>query len=467
MPDPSDDPNRTRTQPAAPFPPQPPLGSTAPFDYAAVGTDPDDAPPFAPSDYPDDLGRLGRYRVLKRIGKGGMGAVYLGYDEVLHRRLALKVMLPKYAANAVARHRFLREARTAAAVSSEHVVTVLDVDENGGVPFLVMEYLQGTPLDRFLAGTPNLTVPQVVRIGREAARGLAAAHAQGLVHRDIKPANLWLEAPHGRVKLLDFGLAREEHEDDNPTQTGDVLGTPAYMSPEQARGDHLDARSDLFSLGALLYRVATGRLPFAGPTQMAILTALATADPPPVRSLNPDIPAALAALIHRLLAKDPAARPGSADEVLVALAGAETLAVPARGAAAGADAPIAVSAQAESVWDQIDEPAAEVSSVVPAARPAPRSHRRALAASAGGILLLIVGGMAAVWAMTRPPAPKPAPAVDPSPGTTDVGKPPAVRLPNDRAAADILRSHGAILESLHNSRSRWQQRGYGMFHTRT
>ncbi len=242
MSDPLADPSRTQPADA------PPTAVTAAEGDPSLCASPNGA----------DLGRLGRYRVLKRLGAGGMGAVFLAFDDGLRRRLALKVMLPKYAAHPAARNRFLREARTAAAVRSPHVVSIHDVDEDNGVPFIAMEYLEGTPLDRFLTQTSGLTVPQVVRIGREAAAGLAAAHAAGLVHRDVKPANLWLQSPHGKVKLLDFGLAREEVEDDPLTGTGDVVGTPAYMSPEQARGEHVDSRTDLFSLGVVLYRLCAG-----------------------------------------------------------------------------------------------------------------------------------------------------------------------------------------------------------------
>ena len=146
--------------------------------------------------------------------------------------------------------------------------------------------------------------------------GLAAAHAKGLIHRDIKPANLWLEAPQGRVKILDFGLARGDKDDVQLTQTGTILGTPSYMSPEQSRGEPADARSDLFSLGCILYRLCTGRLPFSGPTVMSILTSLATKNPVPVAEVNPQIPSELAELAMRLLAKPREDRPASAQAVL-------------------------------------------------------------------------------------------------------------------------------------------------------
>ena len=260
-------------------------------------------PNFAPPASPEEVGKLGPYRVLNQLGRGGMGVVYLGIDERLGRKLALKVMLPQYAANPSAKERFLREARAAAQITHDNVVTVYEADERDGVPFIAMQLLQGYPLDEFLKRKGNPSLPQILRIARETAAGLSAAHKIGLVHRDIKPGNLWLEAPHGRVKVLDFGLARPVDSEAELTKSGAIIGTPAYMSPEQGRGQKVDGRTDLFSLGAVLYRLCTGKLPFAGANVMAILTALATDEPTPVRELNPDVPVALAELIHQLLAK--------------------------------------------------------------------------------------------------------------------------------------------------------------------
>jgi serine/threonine protein kinase len=315
-------------------------------------------PDFAPPMKPGEVGTLGRYRVLKKLGQGGMGAVYLAHDTVLARRIALKVMLPHHAADPEARERFLREARTAAMVRSDHVVTIFDVGEERGAPFIAMEYLLGHPLDQYLRANGELPVAQVFRIGTETALGLAAAHELGLVHRDIKPGNIWLEAPHGRVKLLDFGLARAENDDTHLTTSGLVIGTPAFMSPEQARGLKLDGRSDLFSLGVMLYRLTTGKMPFSGTTTMAVLTSLAVDTPAPVRQLNADVPDALQVVIAKLLSKNPADRYQSAQEVVTALREAEQprpveggvpVAVPV--------APMAIEAQSENVWEGIESTA--------------------------------------------------------------------------------------------------------------
>ena len=272
-------------------------------------------PNFGPPAAEDEVGTLGPYRIVKELGRGGMGAVYLAIDTRLDRKLALKIMLPEFAAGRSARERFLREARAAAKINHDNVVTVYEADERDGIPYITMQFLQGFPLDAFLKSNGAPPLPHVIRIARETALGLAAAHALGLVHRDIKPANLWLETPHGRVKVLDFGLAKPIDSATELTQSGAVVGTPAYMSPEQARGLKVDHRTDLFSLGAVLYRLCTGQNPFNGPTVMAVLMALGTDEPTPVRELNPNVPESLAALIHQLLAKKPEDRPQTAVEV--------------------------------------------------------------------------------------------------------------------------------------------------------
>jgi serine/threonine protein kinase len=270
---------------------------------------------FGPPAAAGEMGTLGPYRVVKELGRGAMGAVFLAVDTRLDRRLALKVMLPELAATAEARQRFLREARAAARIGHDNVVTVFEADERDGIPYIAMQLLQGYPLDAFVQnkGTPSLR--HVARIGREAALGLTAAHKLGVVHRDVKPANLWLEAPQGRVKLLDFGLARPEGLDTELTTTGVLVGTPAFMSPEQALGERVDHRTDLFSLGAVLYWLSAGLLPFPGPSVAAVLKALGTAEPKPILALNPRVPGPLAELIHRLLAKAPEGRPQTAAEV--------------------------------------------------------------------------------------------------------------------------------------------------------
>jgi hypothetical protein len=267
--------------------------------------------------------RVGGYVIVGVLGRGGMGVVVEADDETLGRRVALKMMRPDLAADPVARARFLGEARAAAGIAHDHVVPIYHVGEAAGIPFIVMPRLEGETLDSRLAREGTLPAAEVIRVGREAALGLAAAHRRGLIHRDVKPTNLWLEGPAGRVKVLDFGLAKASDASgagDSLTRRGAVLGTPAYMAPEQVAADILDARADLFSLGAVLYTAATGRPPFDGKGIAAILRAVAEHHPPPPDAINPLVPPGLSDLILRLMAKAPADRPASADHVAGALA---------------------------------------------------------------------------------------------------------------------------------------------------
>lgn len=247
---------------------------------------------------------LGRYKLERELGRGGMGAVFQAHDPTLGRPIALKVILPEIASIPDARERFLREARAAAAVSNDHVVQIFDVGDEDGIIYLAMPMLDGETLEARLKREPFLPWSEVYRIARETATGLAAAHKKGFVHRDIKPGNIWLESPNSRVKILDFGLARPEVEASPLTGTGAILGTPHYMAPEQARGLPVDGRADQFSLGVMLYRMVTGRMPFHGSTTAAVLTSVAVDPPAPVIDLRADTPPKLVAIIDRLLAKE-------------------------------------------------------------------------------------------------------------------------------------------------------------------
>ncbi len=304
---------------------------------------------LAPAEQPDEIGRLGSYRVLKVLGQGGMGVVFKAEDAGLQRLVALKAMLPSLATSGSAKQRFMREARAAAGLKHDHIVTIHQVGEDRGAPFLAMEFLEGESLEVSLKREHNLPVAEVLRIGRQVADGLAAAHAKGLIHRDIKPGNIWLEcesaeresaerertetecalprsrapALPARVKILDFGLARAAS-DTSLTQSGAIVGTPAYMAPEQAGGKNVDHRCDLFSLGCVLYRMATGEMPFKGNDTLALLSSLAMDNPAPPQALDFNIPPALSDLIMKLLAKKPDDRPSSAREVADALAAIET-----------------------------------------------------------------------------------------------------------------------------------------------
>jgi serine/threonine protein kinase len=265
---------------------------------------------------PNEIGRLGNYRVFRLLGRGGMGYVFHAEDLTLHRPVALKVMKPDLEGAMKGWDRFLREARLMAAIKHESLVTVFQAAKEGDTIFLAMELLDGVTLEDWCARNPRPAVADILRLAREMAAALTVIHRHGLVHRDIKPSNLWLEAPHNRIKILDFGLARFVQQDSSLTQSGAIIGTPSYMSPEQARGDPVDPRSDLFSFGCILYFMCTGENPFHAETLSGILTALAIRHPKPVRQLNPSIPLPLSDLVGQLLAKNPEDRPASAEEVL-------------------------------------------------------------------------------------------------------------------------------------------------------
>jgi hypothetical protein len=274
---------------------------------------------LAPPQAPDEIGRLGPYRILRVLGGGGMGIVFEAEDLRLRRRVALKVIRPALAGSASARQRFLREARATASIGHDNIVTLLQAGEDRGVLFLTMPLLEGETLDARLRREPLLPLADVLRIGREVAAGLAAAHERGIIHRDVKPANVWLEAGSGRVKILDFGVARAVESEAGATHTGTIVGSPAYMAPEQAAGEPIDPRSDLFSLGCLLYRMCAGRPPFAGKNATATLLAVTQGKPTSPRKYNRAVPRALADLVLRLLAKRPADRPPSAQATAEAL----------------------------------------------------------------------------------------------------------------------------------------------------
>lgn len=269
---------------------------------------------LGPTDDPHMLGRIGAYEVAGVIGRGGMGIVLKAFDANLDRFVAIKMLAPHLALSGAARQRFVREGKAAAAVVDDHVMPVYAVDEWNGVPYLVMQYTRGRSLQHRLNDQGPLKVEEVLRIGTQVARGLAAAHAQGLVHRDIKPSNILLSESVERALLMDFGLARAV-DDASMTRTGTVAGTPQYMSPEQARADTIDQRSDLFSLGSVLYTMCAGRIPFRGESAFAVLKLICDKEPRSVTEINSEIPAWLAQIIDRLMSKTPNDRFASADEV--------------------------------------------------------------------------------------------------------------------------------------------------------
>jgi serine/threonine protein kinase/Leucine-rich repeat (LRR) protein len=304
---------------------------------------------LSPPQSADEIGRLGDFRVLRVLGAGGFAVVFEAEDSRLKRRVALKLMHPAISARHGGADRFLREAQSAAALKHEHVVTIYQVGAQGETPFIALELLHGETLEDYLVRKGRLSVREVLRIGREIASGLAAAHARGLLHRDIKPANVWLEGPEtpvsqtsspdaqpvsqavrraelisatshdgpaGKVKILDFGCAKSWADEVAISDQGLLVGTPAYMAPEQFSGDSVDPRTDLFSLGCVLYRMAAGKRPFGGDNVFSVVRALALEEPEPLLAVNPQVPRTLSDLIDKLLSKSPDDRPASAHEVV-------------------------------------------------------------------------------------------------------------------------------------------------------
>ncbi|HKV10619.1 MAG TPA: protein kinase, partial [Thermoanaerobaculia bacterium] len=335
--------------------------------------------PHHPPPFPE---RIGVYRVERQLGRGGMGEVFLAWDERLERRVAIKRIRRDSGLSPEQRERFRREARMAARLSHSAIVQIYDLVTEDDEDALVLEYVEGRTLAERLA-EGRLSTAEALRLCSEIATGLAAAHEAGLIHRDLKAANV-LVTGAGHAKILDFGLARPlgTPEDTALTQQGVVVGTLLSMSPEQARGEELDARSDLFSLGALIYEMLTGRSPFQGKNPADVLRRVVYEPPPRLRSLRPELPVELENLLDRLLAKDRRLRPGSAREVLAALASLSASA----GSGAGSLSDLPTSA----------EPLPAIA--------APRVRSSLRAVLAGVAVVLLAAMVAAAW-LERPTVP--------------------------------------------------------------
>ncbi|PHS15421.1 MAG: hypothetical protein COA78_05010 [Blastopirellula sp.] len=265
----------------------------------------------------DEIGRLGDYRILKVLGSGGMGVVFLAEELKLKRQVALKALRPLLATDNIAKNRFLKEAQAVATIDHENIVHINHVSEEDGIPVISMPYLKGKSLQTYLKQEQQLQPLEVARMGIQIARGLTAAHQKHLVHRDIKPGNIWIEEQTGLLKILDFGLVRTlDDRGSELTFSGYLVGTPAFMSPEQAEGEDLDHRSDLFSFGTLLYSLITGKSPFDYKTTGATLGAVINDSPTELKELHPEVCASFSDLVMRLLSKNRDDRPATTDEVL-------------------------------------------------------------------------------------------------------------------------------------------------------
>lgn len=274
------------------------------------------------SSTPDALGALGHYEIVKQLGQGAFGTVFKAFDPRLNRYVAIKVLAPELAAQAGFRQRFLREARSAAAVKHPNIVLVYEVEEQP-IPFIVMELIDGPSLQQYYDAGQRFSLLELIKVGQQIAGALAQAHARDLIHRDIKPGNILIDVGaeqfDSSIKVTDFGLARTI-DDNSLTRTGLISGTPMYMSPEQTRGEPLDGRADLFSLGSVLYMLATGRTPFDKGSSVEVMRQVALSDPPPIQSINAEIPEWLCDLIAKLQARDREDRFQSAVEVEALLA---------------------------------------------------------------------------------------------------------------------------------------------------
>lgn len=265
---------------------------------------------------------IGPYQVLAKLGAGGMGEVWRARDERLDREVAIKVLPADIVASPSRRERFAREARAASALVHPNIITIHEINAADGLDFIVMEYVRGETLGAALS-RGRLPVDRALDYATQIAAALAAAHHAGIVHRDLKPGNVMI-TPGGLVKVLDFGIAKRmldtpEHAQETTfaalTMAGDSIGTPAYMSPEQTVGDTVDARSDVFSFGIVLYEMLAGRLPFQSTTRLSLIRQIVHDPPAPIRTVAPDLPAGVVAIVERCLAKDPAGRYANAGEV--------------------------------------------------------------------------------------------------------------------------------------------------------
>jgi len=250
-----------------------------------------------------DLGAVAHFRILELIGAGSTGIVYRALDTKLDRDVVLKILRPSL--GDAAKKRFVAEAKATAAINHPNVVTIYEVGSDGPLSYISMPWIPGKTLEQWLVEEESLSVEQVRKLVEEVALGLADAHAKGLIHRDIKPANVWICADDQSVKILDFGLVRVNDEDPQLTCTGMIAGTPCFMSPEQSRGDKLDVRSDLFSLGCLMYQALTGQLPFRSDNALATLRSIQKEQPASPAELDPTIDDDTSDLVMCLLEKSP------------------------------------------------------------------------------------------------------------------------------------------------------------------
>ena len=335
----------------------------------------------------------GRYELLEVIGRGGMGVVYRARDRVLDRIVAVKVLPDELADNRILVERFEREARAAARLSHPNIVSVYDSGHDAGVRFIVMEYVPGVSLAQLMRERERLGVAESVEIAAQIASALAVAHSAGIVHRDVKPGTVMVD-PEGTVKVLDFGIARATA-DIALTRTAMVLGSAPYIAPEAALGRSADARTDIYSLGCVLYEMLTGRPPFIGDLPAVVMNQHTVSEPQPPRELRPEIPRALDALVLRMLAKLPTDRPQSAAELVGALRA--TLREPEVPTAATAVvAPTAATASAPPAPPSSVDPVPPMAATAPRPRPSGPPPRRAPSRAVVALIAAVIAAAVGV-----------------------------------------------------------------------
>lgn len=377
----------------------------------------------------------GRYRVEEQLGRGGMAQVFKGTDTVLGRPVAIKVLAPQFAQDEAFVARFRREAQAAARLNHPNLVSVFDTGSDNGVHYIVMEYVEGRTLADFLTHGGRLMPERAIELAMSVSTGLAFAHAQGVVHRDIKPGNIMVTR-QGEVKVMDFGIARMTTSAETIEQTAAVLGTAAYLSPEQARGEPVDARSDLYSLGCVLYEMLVGRPPFAGDSAVAVAYKHVQEAPVPPSQLNADVSPQLEAVIMRALSKNPANRYQSAEEMRGDLERA------ARGEAVSAP-PILAVPETQVIARREET---RIMPPVPEEEPGMSPGKKWLVG--GLVALIILGGLGAgLWLFANSilggsDKPTPTPTVSPTPEMVEV---PDVEGFTEAAATKALEDAGFVV----------------------
>jgi len=408
---------------------------------------------------PQKLEKIGRYQILERVGKGGMGVLYRGFDPVLDREVAIKLMHADFSEDTEQmRPRFYREARAAAKLQHRNIVTIFEFAEESNVPYIVMEFLRGSPLGARMQAQPPLTLDDKLNVVAQLCEGLSYAHEQGVVHRDVKPDNVFL-LEDGSVKLLDFGIAKLTTS--TLTRQGDVLGSASYMSPEQVGGsESVDGRADVFSTGVVLYELLCGRKPFEGDSPTVVIVKILKDDPTPIETVVQGLPPALIAAVMKALSKDPAERFLSADAFGRELQTIRKSLHPSASKAALDETRFASTQVMKALHEDLKKARAAgghpgMSADAGVTRPVipqqmatapPTTSRKYLAAGAGAAVLLVAIGGFALYPRGGPPAPATAPpaAASPAAPATTGSAPAAATGPTETPATNAAPAPAAV-----------------------